>query len=130
MAIPPDPIEALLPAVDGAVLADVTRVVEQDPQAPLPTGAPGATSLPGDLARQVVELKVKEVLFGRLAARGDLLAVIKPAGDYTLVAGATGPFLLQVAETAGEPPVILGRYGPDSYRTADVRAAARKLGKR
>jgi hypothetical protein len=130
MAIPPDPLEELLPAVDAAVLAEVTRVLEHDPQAPLPEGPPGATSLPGDLARQVVELKVKEVLFGRLAARGDLLVATKPAGEYTLIAGASGPFLLQAAGDAGAPPLIAGRYGPDSYRTADVRAAARALGKR
>lgn len=129
MAIPPDPIDHVLPECDAGVLAEVTRVLVQDPQAVL-TAEDGATDVPGDAARQVVELKVKEVLFGRLARAGALLEAIKPAGDYALAAGAHGPFLLRASEADGEPATILGRYGPDTYRTDEVRKAARRAGKR
>ncbi|MCK6546649.1 hypothetical protein L6R52_12435 [Myxococcota bacterium] len=130
MAIPPEPLEEVLEHTDAAVLGEVTRIVEEDAQAPLPTSSEGATSLPGDLAKQVVELRVKEVLFGRLADRGTTVLAVKPAGDYTLIPGAHGPFLLCAGDAPDAPCTIVGRYGPDSYRTADVRQQARKLGKR
>ena len=126
MAIPPDPIDEVLPDTNAAVLAEVSRVVKQDPQEPLPKAPEGATDVPGAAARQVVELKVKQVLFGTLAAAGTNLEVVKPAGDYALRAGNHGPFLLKQGPGGIE---IVGRYGPDTYSESLIRSAARRLSK-
>ncbi len=126
MAIPPDPIEELLPQAGAAVMAEVTRVVSEDPQKPFPKTEPGTTSAPIEVARQVVELQVQERLFGPLQP-GALIQVVKPAGDYKLVPGNKGPFLLEVPGK-GEP-TILGRYGPDSYARGTIESAAKQAGK-
>lgn len=111
MAIPPEPIAELLPLAGAVVLARVVKILVQDPQAPLPEAEEGATDVDGELARQQVLLQLDEVLRGELQA-GDRLEVVKPAGDYTLQPGMHGPFLLDTTE---QPPVVLGRYGPDTY---------------
>lgn len=123
MAKPPEPIDEVLPAAHAAVLAEVSRVLVQDPQQPS-TGDPLATSTPHAAARQVVELKISKVLFG--AARvGATVQVIKPEGAYALRAGNHGPFVL-----SGQDPVeILGRFGPDTWPEDLVVQAARRLGK-
>ncbi|MGA9519998.1 MAG: hypothetical protein WBV82_00960 [Myxococcaceae bacterium] len=125
MAIPPDPIEQVLPDADAAVIATVTRVVAQDTQQPFPKAEPGATSVPGSVARQVVELEVTEVLFGDVKP-GAKVQVVKPAGSYTLSAGNGGPFLLKLK---GETEIV-GRYGPDSYSRERIEQAARQAGRR
>lgn len=124
MALPPEPIDEVMPGADGAVLAVVTRVVEQAPQKAYERTL--ETSLPTTAARQVVELKVTKVLFGGLSA-GALVQVVKPEGDYALREGNQGPFLLGKNESAVE---ILGRYGPDTWSEAAVKQAAAQLGKR
>ncbi len=123
MALPPDPIEELLPQASAAVMAEVVAIVSEDPQKPFAKLPPGTTSgNAGDVARQVVELRVDEALFGKLVA-GAKLKAVKPAGAYKLLPGNKGPFLLQQGK--GDA-VILGRYGPDSYgRKAILEAAAR-----
>ncbi len=126
MAIPPDPIEELLPRATAAVMAEVTRVVAEDPQKPFPKNEPGTTSAGGEVARQVVELRVQERLFGTLQA-GALLQAVKPAGEYKLRPGNKGPFLLEVPQR-GEAQ-ILGRYGPDSYARSVIEGAAKRAGK-
>lgn len=124
MALPPEPIDEVMPSADSGVLAVVTRIVEQAPQEAV---APSAdTSLPTAAARQRVELEVKAVLFGALAAGARVLAV-KPAGGYALREGNHGPFLLGTREGEVE---ILGRYGPDTWAEAAVKQAAAQLGKR
>jgi hypothetical protein len=127
MAIPPDPLEEVLPRAGAAVMAEVTRVVSEDPQKPFPRAEAGTTSAGGEVARQVVELKVQEALFGKLSP-GAVVRVVKPAGEYKLIPGNKGPFLLDVPQK-GEP-TILGRYGPDSYGRQAIESAARAAGKR
>ncbi len=56
MALPPEPIDEVIPGADGAVLATVTRIVEQAPQQQYERTL--ETSLPRTAARQLVELKV------------------------------------------------------------------------
>lgn len=124
MAKPPEPIDELLPTASAAVLAEVTRVLVQDPQAPR-TGDPQATSTPDQAARQVVELKVTKVLFGDVAKAGATVQVTKPAGAYALAPGHHGPFVLSAQ---GEVE-ILGRYGPDTWPEALVVQAAQRHGK-
>lgn len=126
MAIPPEPIEEIISTANGAVLAEVAKVVAQDAQPPLPKAAPGATDVGGVAARQVVELKVSSVLFGDVAAAGAVVQVVKPEGDYALREGNKGPFLLK---RDGKALAIVGRYGPDSYSEEKIRSAAKKIGK-
>ena len=115
MAIPPDPIDEVLPAAQGAVLADVTRVISSEPH------TEGVVA-----SKQLVELKVSAVLFGPWKM-GTTFEAVKPAGGYGLRAGNKGPFLLR--EVGGKVQ-ILGDYGPDTYSEAAIRATAAKLGKK
>lgn len=119
MAIPPEPLEELLPAIVAAFDGEVVEVIQSGAQPPIPPHEPGATSVGIKAPRQVVRLKVKAVLSGRLAV-GDHVEVIKPEAGYALRVGNHGPFLLD----GGSPqPTILGRYGPDSYSFDKLRAA-------
>ncbi len=126
MAIPPEPIEEVIGGVHGAVLAEVVKVLTQDPQQVTAKVPPGTTDGPGVAARQVVELKVSSVLFGDVAAAGASVQVVKPAGDYALRAGNKGPFLLT---RDGKALSIVGRYGPDTYSEEKIRTAAKRVGK-
>ncbi|MBS1153020.1 MAG: hypothetical protein H6Q89_4718 [Myxococcaceae bacterium] len=125
MAIPPDPIEEVLPAAQGAVMAEVTRVVKQDADK---SGFvdPKMTSAPTVAARQIVELKVSKVLFGEWKA-GSSVQVVKPAGAYALRPGNKGPFLLT---RVGDAVEILGAYGPDTYPEPLITQTATRLGKK
>lgn len=124
MAKPPEPIEEVLPQAQAAVIAEVTRVLEQAPQQKYPQSE--ETSRPTTAARQVVELKVKSVLFGSVGTVGQLFKAVKPEGAYALRAGNHGPFVLTQSPEGVE---ILGRYGPDTWPEAQVRQAASSLGK-
>jgi hypothetical protein len=132
MALPPEPIDDVIPKASACVLAKVSRVVQQDP-APPPPGQPpkrGAADVPGnDAPRQVVELEVGEVVFGGLAKAGAKVEVEKPAGDYALVVGNQGPFVLASAAALGGRPRILGRYGPDTWTVERIKHAAKAHGK-
>jgi hypothetical protein len=114
MALPPEPLEELIPQVAGLVVAEVVAVVsgEKVPltSRPLPIGA--APPLP----EQRVRLKVSQAVLGD--ARGEL-EVIKPQGAYVLAVGHHGPFLLDHRQ----PPRILGRYGPDTYSLPTLKKA-------
>lgn len=125
MAIPPDPIDEVLPAAQGAVMAEVTKVVKQDADK---SGFvdPKVSDANTVSARQVVELKVSKVLFGEWKA-GSSVQVVKPAGAYALQPGNKGPFLLSKVGGAIE---ILGAYGPDTYGEPAITQAAARLGKK
>ena len=114
MALPPEPLEELIPQVAGLVVAEVVKVLSGEkipqPARGLPIGA--APPLP----EQRVRLKVTETVLG--GASGELEAV-KPPGAYVLVAGNKGPFLLD----GSTPPRILGRYGPDTYSLPTLKKA-------
>lgn len=129
MAIPPEPIDRVLPGASAAVVARVTRIVKQDPQKRQAPAEPGAADVPGEAARQIVELRVDSVLFGTLARPNQTIEVEKPAGDYALREGNKGPFLLQAAKP-GEKPKILGRYGPDTYPLDLIRTAMKRHDKK
>lgn len=120
MAIPPDPIEEVLPDATWVVIADVSEVISTDPELPRPQAVKGDTSVPYKLPRQVLKLKVTKTLRG---SPPELITVEKPVGAYVLKAGNAGPFLLK----EGAPhAVILGRYGPDSYALSRIEAALRQ----
>ena len=126
MAIPPEPIEEVLPNAQGAVMAEVMKVVKQDAQK---SGFvdPQVTDANTVAARQVVELKVSKVLFGDAWKEGASVEVVKPAGAYALRPGNKGPFLLSKVGNAVE---ILGRYGPDTYPEPAITQAAARMGKK
>jgi hypothetical protein len=118
MAIPPEPLQELLPHATHIVDAEVLEVVSQGPTPPTPPHAQGATSVPSRTPSQVVKLRIKRALKGGVTGE---LTVDKPEGDYVLSRGNHGPFLLKAAAKGN--PVILGRYGPDTYRLSTLEAA-------
>lgn len=119
MALPPEPLREVLPQATWVVDAEVTEVVSLGAEQPKPQAEPGATSVPYSVRSQVVKLRVNRVLKGA-AVPSQELVVEKPVGAYALKAGNKGPFLIG----SGSPhPVILGRYGPDSWALARVEEA-------
>ncbi|MCB9639383.1 MAG: hypothetical protein H6728_15360 [Myxococcales bacterium] len=127
MAMPPEPIDELLPKAEFGVIAEVLEIKERGEQAYIPKPEqPDTVDIPRDLPYQVVTLQVKERLFGQ--AQAERFDVYKPAGDYVLRAGIEGPFFLCKDEDHKQP-VILGRYGPDNYTLHVVRAAIKKHGR-
>ena len=91
------------------------------PLASVATSACGASDTGQKTAAQVVKLQVKRVLKGKTDAKE--LTVEKPEAGYALRAGNKGPFLLDATRPN---PVILGRYGPDSYAFSRIEAALKK----
>jgi hypothetical protein len=128
MALPPEPIDEVLPEAASAVLGEITAIVAEGKQAPFPKKDVEASDTPGDVASQTVALRVDKVLFGE-AQVGELVEVIKPPGDYKLVIGNKGPFLLGAPSAGEKRPTILGRYGPDTYPEGLIEAAAKRLGR-
>lgn len=115
MAIPPEPLQQVLPKARWVVEAEVEAVLSEGPQ-PALRSEPRPSA--GNLVRsQSVRLKIRRVLRG--PAQPSSLVVEKPEGAYLLRAGNHGPFLLDESE----PPRILGRYGPDSYALKTLEAA-------
>ena len=95
MALPPEPIEEVLPQAALIVEAEVESVLESGPAIRSAEAAPGATSVPGrDAPQQTVKLRVTKV--------------------------HKGPFLL---DDSRPHPVILGRYGPDSWNLERILGA-------
>lgn len=120
MAKPPELIDEVLPGADAAVMAVVSKVLEQSPQKPVADSQ--ASDTPDLAARQLVELEVKSVLFGKPA--GAKVKAIKPAGAYALREGNQGPFVLGTSKDGALE--ILGRYGPDTWPEGLVRDAAKR----
>lgn len=108
MAKPPEPLHEVLPRASLVFDGVVARVVSVAPSAPAAADVPS----------QQVEVRVARSLRGSPA--GDVVTAEKPAGAYALREGSAGPFLLERTDSG---LVILGRYGPDSYRIEDVEAA-------
>ncbi|MBL8914364.1 MAG: hypothetical protein JNM17_26905 [Archangium sp.] len=121
MAKPPEWIDEVLPGAESAVMAVVSKVLEQSPQKP--QADTQASSTPDLAARQLVELDVKSVVFGKPTA-GAKVKAWKPAGAYALREGNQGPFVLGASKDGGVE--ILGRYGPDTWPEGLVREAAKR----
>jgi hypothetical protein len=116
----------------GCVVGEVTAILQQWKQEPLPKPKDnkGWADLPGEVAQQTVRVRVDDVVFGALGAKGAEIELTKPSGDYPLKPGVKGPFLLRAPAAKEKLPVIVGRYGPDSYRLDVIEAAAKRAGKR
>ena len=117
MAIPPEPLAVVLPLASAVVIAEVVAVENNADGVVLGPDAP--PSSPRAIHSQRVKLKVSRVLRGGPVTE---VEVLKPIGDYALRVGNHGAFLLD----GRTPPVILGRYGPDTYRVADLEAQLAK----
>ncbi len=115
MALPPEPIEELLPKATWVVEAEVKAVLSEGAAPPRPEKAqPGATSVGYQSASQTVTLTITRTLRGEKTAE---LIVEKPVAGYSLKAGNKGPFLIDATKT------ILGRYGPDTWNLGRVEKA-------
>jgi len=126
MAIPPEPIEELLPTAALIVEAEVSKVISLGKKPPTLTAPKDHTSTGQKNASQQLSLKVARVLKGALP--GDAAApleVSKPEGAYTLREGSKGAFLLSEGEGGW---VILGRYGPDTYTVESVELTLKAMG--
>ena len=126
MAIPPDPIEEVLSVATSVIAADVVSAARRAIDVPqkhdvdgVDDGDDGDDDDDSVLAAQDCVLVVVAVFKGSLAV-GARVACVKPEGEYELPLGFHGPFLL-VERT--KPATILGRYGPDSYKLAEVKRA-------
>lgn len=125
MALPPDPIDEVLPQASAAVVAQVGSILFQDEQAFVPqVGDTDIVDVPRELPLQKATLQIKEVLFGSLTSSGQTLEVRKPAGEYVLRAGVEGPFLL--SQTDDGVAEIVGLYGPDTYSLHQIKASIAK----
>lgn len=119
MALPPEPIEEVMPQAALIVEAEVESVLESGPAPRAAESAPGATSFPGrDAPQQTVKLRVTKVHKGPADTRE--IVARKPAAGYALRSGNKGPFLL---DDSKPNPVILGRYGPDSWNLERILGA-------
>ena len=117
-ALPPEPVEELLPKAKFVVEASVARVLYQGEKPERDTEKNVAWPIPADRC-QVVQLDVTRRVAG--AYPGTSITVVKPLAPYVLKAGqSTSGTAFLVA--GGDPfPIILGRYGP--YPSPEVEAA-------
>src|SRR5437667_321507 len=121
MAKPPEPIENVLPKAVLVLDAEVKEVLSTGPMPPKVEARAGASDIGQKTASQVVKLSVKRVLKGDTKATE--IVAEKPEAGYALRAGNKGPFLL---DGSRPNPIILGRYGPDSYAFSKIEAALKK----
>ena len=122
MAIPPEPIDSVLFDAKAVVVGEVTAVVAEGPALPRIEKKKGMSDIGNKAAWQKLTLRVDDVLqAGFDVKKGATVDVVKPVAGYALSVGIKGDFLLgnpAPSEAGGDEkaPVILGRYGPDSYR--------------
>lgn len=128
MAIPPEPIDSVLFDAKAVVTGEVVAVVKEGPALPRVEKKKGFSDIGNKAAWQKLTLRVDDVLqSGFDVKKGGTVDVVKPVAAYALSVGVKGDFLLGNPEGDDKSaPVILGRYGPDSYRHAAVVEALKK----
>lgn len=120
MAKPPEALADELPKATWVVLAEVSEVLDAGPTKG-GVRQVGATDVAPPVAAQRVRLKVTKVLLKPDAEdEASSLVAVKPEAPYALRVGNRGAFLLAAT---GDRLVILGRYGPDTWRVEAVEAA-------
>ena len=119
MAKPPEPLEEMLPQATLVVIAKVARVVSTGaPLPPLPPTDEPKSDRGARSPEQKLELDVIKVLKGTLANdQASALVVTKPVAPYAVREGTQGAWLIDANG------IVLGRYGPDSWRPSHVEAA-------
>lgn len=117
MAIPPEPIDSVLFDAKAVVTGEVVAVVAEGPALPRIEKKKGMSDIGNKAAWQKLTLRIDDVLqAGFDVKKGGTVDVVKPVAGYALSVGIKGDFLLGNPEGDEKAPVILGRYGPDSYR--------------
>ena len=117
-ALPPEPVEELLPKAKYVLEASVARVLYQGDK----PDRGGRKNLAGPIPPercQVVRLDVTRMIAG--ADPGTSITVVKPLAPYLLKAGQSTSGTSFLVEGGDPYPIILGRYGP--YPSQDVEAA-------
>ena len=117
MALPPEPLEQVLPNAIWVLDAEVIEIVAQGEAAEVVDAPRGATSTGQKAGSQKVKLLVKKVLKGDPVRE---VTVVKPEAGYALKVGNAGLFLIDAGKT------ILGRYGPDSYAREKIETAIKQ----
>lgn len=124
MALPPEPLDDVLPSATTIVVAEVVSVDDEGAWPPVDKGGPidGAPPRPAQRVRLKVTRTVKSGVGvpARHLDGGATMDAHKPPANYALRVGTRGAFLL---DDAGE---ILGRYGPDTWSVEEVEAAVRR----
>ncbi len=117
MALPPEPLDDVLPSATTIVVAEVVSVNDEGAWPPGDKNAPldGAPPRPA----QRVQLKVTRTLRSPSSGNATIDAH-KPPANYALRVGTHGAFLLD------DHAEILGRYGPDTWSVDEVEAAVRR----
>ena len=114
MAIPPEPIEEMMPLATLVIEAEVVEVLSTADRIDQHSPWADVPAVPDQLAR----MRVLRTLRGTPPAPE--LVVRKPSAPYALRQGSVRLWLL---DERHRPPQILGRYGPDSWRPDEVLAA-------
>lgn len=115
MAKPPEPLHEVLPQAELIVVATVTCVRSTGlPLPALPARDQHHSDVGARAPEQTLELAVERVLKGKHQGS---LTVTKPIAGYSVREGTTGAWLIDATG------VVLGRYGPDSWRAALVESA-------
>ena len=117
-ALPPEPVEVLLPKAKFVIEASVARVLYQGEKPERDTEKNVAGPIPPDRC-QVVQLDVTRRVAG--ADPGTSITVVKPLAPYVLKAGQSTSGTAFLVEGGDPFPIILGRYGP--YPSPEVEAA-------
>jgi hypothetical protein len=117
-ALPPEPVEELLPEARFVVQAQVARVLYQGEKPERASNGDVAGPLPPERC-QVVRLDVTRVLSG--VDPGSTVTVVKPLAPYHLQAGQDTNDVAFIVRGGDPFPIILGRYGP--YPLTEVQAA-------
>jgi len=117
-ALPPEPVEDLLPKAKYVVEANVARVLYQGDKPDRSGRKNVAGPIPPERC-QVLQLDVTRMIAG--ADPGTSITVVKPLAPYVLKAGQSTSGTAFLVEGGDPYPIILGRYGP--YPIPEVEAA-------
>ncbi len=117
-ALPPEPVEDLLPKAKYVIEANVARVLYQGDKPDRDGRRNVAGPIPPERC-QVVQLDVTRRIAG--ADTGTSITVVKPLAPYMLKAGRSTSGTAFLVEGGDPFPIILGRYGP--YPSPEVEAA-------
>jgi hypothetical protein len=117
-ALPPEPVEDLLPKAKYVFEAKVTRVLYQGDK-PEHSGRKNVVGAIPPERCQVLQLDVTRMIAG--ADPGTSITAVKPLAPYALKAGQSTSGTAFLVEGGDPYPIILGRYGP--YPSPKVEAA-------
>jgi hypothetical protein len=120
-ALPPEPVEELLPKAKFVVEARVGRVLYQGETPESDVDEDMAGPIPPARC-QVVQLDVTRRVTG--ADPGASVTVVKPFAPYVLKAGQDTAGVAFLVRGADPFPIILGRYGPYPVGEVDGALAA------